>query len=140
MFQMMTPLPNFGAKKMKRKTNGPTLLALAALALGVGSHQAFADAGQDVFADNCAVCHSADAGTNKLGPSLFGIIGRKAGSVSDYTYAPAMKASGLTWDQGTLDKYVTNPQAVVSGTKMLFPGIKSADDRKALIQYLATLH
>lgn len=125
---------------MKRVTNGPLLLAAATLALSLAGHRALADAGQDVFADNCAVCHSPDAGTNKLGPSLFGIVGRKAGSVADYTYAPAMKNAGLTWDQGTLDKYVTDPQSVVPGTKMLFPGLKSADDRKALIQYLATLH
>jgi len=125
---------------MKRKTNGSALLIMAALALSVGSQQAKADAGQDVFLDNCAVCHSPEAGTNKLGPSLFGVVGRKSGSVGDYAYAPAMKNAGLTWDQATLDKYVTDPQSVVPGTKMLFPGIKSADDRKALIQYLATLH
>ena len=125
---------------MKRVTNGPALLVFATLLFGVGTHQALADAGQDVFADNCAVCHSPDAGTNKLGPSLFGVVGRKSGSVGDYTYAPAMKNAGLTWDAATLDKYVTDPQSVVPGTKMLFPGLKSADDRKALIQYLGTLH
>ena len=124
----------------KLSTNGLGLLALAALALTLGTAAAKADSGQDVFADNCAVCHSADAGTNKLGPSLFGVVGRKAGSVADYTYAPAMKNAGLTWDRGTLDKYITDPQAVVAGTKMLFPGIKDAGDRKALIDYLATLH
>ncbi len=125
---------------MKRKTTGPALLVIATLALGFGSHRAAADGGQDVFTDNCSVCHSPDAGTNKLGPSLFGVVGRKSGSIADYAYAPAMKNAGLTWDQATLDKYVTDPQAVVPGTKMLFPGVKSADDRKALIQYLATLH
>ena len=125
---------------MKRITNGPALLVFATLLFGAGTHQALADAGQDVFADNCAVCHSPDAGTNKLGPSLFGVVGRKSGSVADYTYAPAMKNAGLTWDAATLDKYVTDPQSVVPGTKMLFPGLKSADDRKALVQYLGTLH
>lgn len=125
---------------MKRMTNAAALLAVAALALSVGARSAAADSGEDVFTDNCAVCHSPDAGTNKLGPSLFGIVGRKAGSVADYTYTPAAKNSGLTWDTATLDKYITDPQAVVPGTKMLFPGVKSADDRKALIGYLATLH
>lgn len=125
---------------MKLSTNGLGLLALAALAVIFAVPSAKADSGQDVFADNCAVCHSPDAGTNKLGPSLFGIVGRKAGSVGDYTYAPAMKNAGLTWDSATLDKYITDPQSVVPGTKMLFPGIKSADDRKAVIGYLATLH
>ncbi len=125
---------------MKVMTNGPSLLVLAALALGVTVQSAAAASGEDVFSDNCAVCHSPDAGTNKLGPSLFGVVGRKSGSVSDYAYAPAMKTAGLTWDQATLDKYLTDPQGVVPGTKMLFPGLKNADDRKALIQYLATLH
>ncbi len=125
---------------MKRMTNAAALLAIAVLALSVGARSAAADSGEDVFTDNCAVCHSPDAGTNKLGPSLFGIVGRKAGSVADYTYTPAAKNSGLTWDAATLDKYITDPQAVVPGTKMLFPGVKSADDRKALIGYLATLH
>jgi cytochrome c len=120
--------------------NAPALLLLAALALGAGARQAAAADGEDVFNDNCAVCHSPEAGTNKLGPSLFGVVGRKAGSVDGYTYAPATKQSGLTWDAATLDKYITNPQGVIPGTKMLFPGIKSADDRKALITYLATLH
>src|ERR1700753_805545 len=97
----------------KLSTNRLGLLALVALAFAAPA--AKADSGQDVFADNCAVCHSPDAGTNKLGPSLFGIVGRKAGSVSDYTYAPAMKSSGLTWDAATLDKYITDPQGVVKG-------------------------
>lgn len=125
---------------MKLKTPGPALLALAALALVVGTGQAAADSGQDAFNDNCSVCHSPEPGTNKLGPSLFGVVGRKAGNLGDYAYTPAMKQSGLSWDEATLDKYITDPQAVVSGTKMLFPGVKSAADRKALITYLATLH
>jgi len=125
---------------MKAITTAPVLLVVAALAWSGGARQAKAESGQDVFNDNCAVCHSPEAGTNKLGPSLFGVVGRKAGAVGDYTYAPAMKNAGLTWDRATLDKYVNDPQGVVPGTKMLFPGIKSADDRKAVIDYLATLH
>jgi len=125
---------------MKPLVNVPALLAIATLALGLGMHSAAADSGEDVFNDNCAVCHSPEAGTNKLGPSLFGVVGRKSGSIADYTYAPAMKGAGLTWDRATLDKYLTDPQGVVPGTKMLFPGLKSADDRKAVIDYLASLH
>lgn len=125
---------------MKPLVNVPALLVLSALVFGAGSLPAAADSGEDVFNDNCAVCHSPEAGTNKLGPSLFGVVGRKAGTVSDYTYAPAMKNSGLTWDRATLDKYLTDPQGVVPGTKMLFPGLKDANDRKAVIDYLASLH
>jgi len=125
---------------MKSMLKPAALLAVAVFALTFGARNAAAESGEDVFTDNCSVCHSPDAGTNKLGPSLFGIVGRKAGTVSDYTYTPATKNSGITWDAATLDKYITNPQGVIPGTKMLFPGLKSADDRKALIGYLSTLH
>ncbi len=134
-------LINSGEKPVKfSTTNAPALFLLVALAASVGAQRAAADSGEDVFNDNCSVCHSPEAGTNKLGPSLFGVVGRKSGSLGDYAYTPAMKGAGLTWDQATLDKYITDPQAVVAGTKMLFPGIKDAGDRKALIDYLATLH
>jgi cytochrome c2 len=119
------------------KTGG--LLAAALLALGIGSGAAYAADGADVFANNCAVCHSTDPGTNKLGPSLAGIVGRKSGSLDDYSYSPAMAKLGATWDKATLDKYLTDPQAMVPGTKMIYLGVKDADERKALIDYLATL-
>jgi len=125
---------------MRILKNATLAAAVAAAALAAASGPAAADQGQDVFNDNCAVCHSPDAGTNKLGPALFGVVGRKAGTVGDYSYTPAMKQSGLTWDRATLDKYITAPQDVVPGTKMLFPGVKNPDDRKAVIDYLATLH
>lgn len=125
---------------MNRMTKPALLLAVAALALSFGGRNAAAESGADVFTDNCSTCHSPDAGVDKQGPSLFGIIGRKAGTESGYVYTPATKGSGITWDAGSLDKYITNPQGVIPGTKMLFPGIKSADDRKALIGYLSSLH
>jgi cytochrome c len=119
-------------------TNAAAILALAALALGSQTGTAAAD-GAAVFQANCTVCHSTEPGTNKLGPSLAGIVGRKAGALDDYSYSPAMAKSGITWDQANLDKYLTDPQQTVPGTKMLLLGIKSADDRKDLIQYLGTL-
>jgi cytochrome c2 len=114
-----------------------SILALLALAVPAFAGQAAAADGAAIFQTNCAVCHSVDAGTNKLGPSLFGIVGRKSATVDSFTYSPAMTKAGLTWDAATLDKYLTNPQAMVPGTKMILVGIKSADDRKALIDYLA---
>lgn len=115
------------------------ILAVAALALGTRANVAAAADGADIFTNNCAVCHSTDPGTNKLGPSLAGVVGRKAGSLGDYSYSSAMAKIGVTWDKATLDKYLTDPQAMVPGTKMIFPGVKDANDRKALIDYLATL-
>ncbi len=124
---------------MKGATKTSAILAAAALALGAEASSAAAADGADVFDNNCAVCHSSDPGTNKLGPSLAGIVGRPSASLGDYSYSPAMSKIGVTWDKATLDKYLTDPQKMVPGTKMLFPGLTEDSDRKALIDYLATL-
>lgn len=124
---------------MNRVIRTAAIFAVAA-AFGVQADSAAAaDSGEDLFNNNCAVCHATDPGTNKLGPSLAGIVGRKSASLGDYSYSPAMTKANLTWDKATLDKYLTDPQAMVPGTKMIFPGVKDANDRKALIDYLATL-
>ena len=114
-------------------------LACALLALGSGIGAVCAADGADVFNNNCAVCHSTEPGTNKLGPSLAGVVGRKSASLQDYSYSPAMAKLNATWDKATLDKYLTDPQGMVPGTKMIFPGVKDEADRKAVIDYLATL-
>jgi cytochrome c2 len=112
-------------------------LSLASLALAAGAAQA-AD-GAMLFKANCTVCHSAEAGQNKIGPSLFGVVDRKSGTAPGYTYSEAMSKAGLTWDPGTLDKYLADPHAVVPNTKMAFLGVKKAEDRKAIIDYLGSL-
>jgi cytochrome c len=84
----------------------------------------------------CAACHSIDE--NDLGPKHRGVVGRHAGIISDYSYSPALKGSGLTWDEATLDRWLTNPSALVPGTKMFFK-LDSAQDRADVISYLATL-
>jgi nitrite reductase (NO-forming) len=78
-----------------------------------------------------------DAGKNLLGPSLAGIMSRKAGTESGYNYSPAMKQSGLVWDTNTLDAYLADPQKLVPGNKMPFPGLKTDHDRADVIAYLA---
>jgi nitrite reductase (NO-forming) len=78
-----------------------------------------------------------DAGKNLLGPSLAGIMGRKAGAESGYNYSAAMKQSGLVWDGNTLDAYLADPQKLVPGNKMPFPGLKTDHDRADVIAYLA---
>ena len=75
-------------------------------------------------------------GSNKIGPSLAGIVGRKAGSVPGFNYTDANKNSGVTWDEKTLDTYLVDPKKFIPGTKMLFAGVKNDADRKALIEYL----
>jgi cytochrome c len=102
----------------------------------IAPHARAQDAGETVFKRYCSVCHTVEAGKNKIGPSLAGILGRTAGSVPGYTYTDANKNSGVTWDEKNLDTYLTDPKKFVPGTKMLFAGIKNDDDRKALIAYL----
>ena len=114
------------------------IVSLAVFAFAGSATTAHAD-GADVFNDNCAVCHSIEVGVQKLGPSLAGVVGRKSASLADFPYSPAMSAAGLTWTRPQLNNYLTNPQGVVHGTKMLFPGLKSSKERTQLIDYLATL-
>ena len=83
-----------------------------------------AAAGRQVF-KKCQACHSIEPGKNMLGPSLAGIIGRKAGTEPGYTYSPAMKQANIVWDAKSLDAYLTDPQKVVPGNKMPFPGLKT---------------
>jgi cytochrome c len=113
--------------------------ALSCLTLpGAARAAGDAKAGAEVF-KKCAICHSPEAGVNKIGPSLHGIIGRHSGEVANFTYSPAMKSLDKTWDEATLDSYLSNPRAMVSGTKMIFPGLKTETERQDLIAYLQTL-
>jgi cytochrome c len=84
----------------------------------------------------CQACHSID--DNDLGPKHRGVVGRRAGSVADYNYSLALKSSGLTWDATTLDRWLSNPSALVPGTKMYFK-IDDAQARADIISYLAQL-
>jgi nitrite reductase (NO-forming) len=93
-------------------------------------------AGRQVFR-KCQACHSLEPGKNILGPSLGGIIGRKAGGEAGYNYSPAMKQANITWDPKTLDAYLADPAKTVPGNKMPFPGLKTEHDRKDVIAYLA---
>ena len=96
--------------------------------------------GETLFKKNCAICHTLEAGKNKIGPSLAGVVGRKAGSVPGFAYSAANKNSGDIWDAQTLDTYLADPRKLMPGTKMVFAGLKNLQDRKALIEYLKGLH
>lgn len=96
--------------------------------------------GQTLFGENCAVCHSFARGEpNKIGPNLFGVVGRPSGMAPGYMYSPAMMKAGLTWDQKTLGEYLAGPQKKVPGTKMGFPGFSDPSEEADVIAYLATL-
>src|SRR5262245_34749336 len=94
--------------------------AMAMMVLGFSSALAAgdADAGKQVFATTCSVCHSTEPGVKKLGPSLAGIVGTESGAVPGYDFSAALKAANITWDETTLDKFLQNPTAYVPGTKM----------------------
>ncbi|MGH6790445.1 MAG: copper-containing nitrite reductase [Pseudolabrys sp.] len=96
-----------------------------------------ATAGRQVFR-KCQACHSLTPGKNMIGPSLAGVIDRKAGTEAGYTYSPVMKQANIVWDARTLGAYLTDPQKVVPGNKMPFPGLKSEHDRDDVIAYLAS--
>lgn len=85
----------------------------------------------------CKTCHAIEAGVNKIGPSLHGVVGRKAGSIQGFTYSTANKNSGITWTEEKLFQYLENPQRVVPGTKMTFAGWPTDPQKRAdVIAYL----
>jgi len=124
-----------------------TFMILAGLALASAPGLAHADnpweggdaaAGKVVFA-KCSLCHYAEAGKVKIGPPLFGVVGRQSASVAGYSYSDAMKAYNKVWTPENLFTYLAAPMKVVVGTKMAFVGLPSETDRKNVIAYLETL-
>jgi cytochrome c len=95
-----------------------------------------AGTGKDVFERRCSGCHAAD--TSKEGPLLRGVVGRKAGTVSGFQYSDALRASGVTWNEGLLMKWLENPDAMVKGTDMEFK-VSKAEEREAVVAYLKSL-
>lgn len=126
---------------MSHKLSGRKLLVLSAfcgimaVAGPVAAQQGDAEAGEKVF-NRCKACHSIEAGQNRVGPSLAGVVGRKSGSAAGFTYSDAMKNSNLTWTEENLDKYLTDPKGFVPGNKMAFAGLKDAAERQNVIAYL----
>ena len=114
-----------------------TLLAVALIAAVPSLASAAGDAakGEKVFR-KCKACHTATEDKNKVGPSLMNVVGRKAGTHEGFKYSSAMVDSGLTWDEATLDKFLTKPKDVIAGTKMIFGGLKKDEDRADVIAYL----
>ena len=85
----------------------------------------------------CRSCHTtAQGGDDMTGPNLWGIFGRKAGSKASFTYSDDLKNAGWTWDADRIDKWITNPRAVLPGTKMTFIGMPDANDRRDVVAFL----
>jgi cytochrome c len=98
-----------------------------------------AGAGAKVFQRSCSVYHSVARGETLVGPSLFGVVGREAGSIPDFRYSAATRDSKIIWSTEELDRYVTMPKEVVPGTTMGFRGLGDPKQRTDLIRYLETL-
>ena len=114
-------------------------LAVAALPLAAALQaHAGGDAarGKDVYETYCTSCHAPDA--NRVGPAHRGVFGRKAGTAPGYQYSSALAGSSLTWTEDTLDRWLTNPEALVPGQKMGV-SVPVAQDRSDVIAYLKTL-
>jgi len=128
------------AKSMMFSAGLVAAVLLSGTAPALAAEQGESDEGEFVFADNCEICHSANqGGPHKVGPNLFGVVGRVSGMAAGYTYSPAMKAASITWGANTLRQYLEGPAAMVPGTKMGFPGFRNPEDEANLIAYLATL-
>ena len=86
-------------------------------------------------------CHSFVKNDNRLGPTLYGVVGRKAGTQEGYGYTDSLKSSGVTWDEATLDKWIADPDAAIPGNGMSPPysGLADADIRKKIVAYLKTI-
>ncbi len=112
---------------------------LAMLCVPLAWAQGSAKKGADTFAEECGDCHSAQ-GKNKKGPSLIGVLGRKAGTVADYAaYSDAMKDSGIVWSSEKLDAYITQPKKLVSGGKMKYDGLPEAKARADVIAFVLSM-
>ena len=122
---------------------GSQSTVIAGLLLAGFATDAFAAdpaAGEKIFKAQCGICHTVVAGQNRIGPTLFGVVGRPAGSVPGFNYTADHKKLGVTWDAATLDKYLVNPRAMVPDTSMVYAGLKDDAERADLVAYLETLH
>ena len=111
------------------------LISLPALAADAPD-EATLKLGQRVFL-LCRSCHTTEEdGGNKVGPNLWHVFGRKAGTAPDFNYSAAVKNSGIVWDEKTINEWLTKPRDFLPGNKMAFRGVDKEEDRKALIAYL----
>ena len=122
---------------MNLRISGFGLAGIVALTFTAPASAQDAAAGEKIFNLKCKVCHQIGEGAkNFVGPDLNGIIGRKTGSESGYSYSDANKNSGLTWDEATFKEYITNPQAKIPHTKMIFAGLPKESDRNNIYAFL----
>jgi cytochrome c len=115
---------------------------LAALLFGMTANAPIATAdivaGKALF-EQCAACHGASGDGTEQGPSLHGVVGRKAGQMQNFRYSRAMQRSGIVWSEETLARYLSDPQDVVPGNRMPFGGLATPEESKDVVSYLESL-
>ena len=116
------------------------LVSTSSMPEELAPQSADAISGQQVFNNICRTCHSTKEGDNRLGPHVWGIIGRKAGSLPNYSYSSALKGADFVWDEEKLERFIANPDETVPGNNMKpYGGLASAESRVKLITFLKTL-
>jgi cytochrome c len=121
------------------------IVMLSAMAYALSSSSSLSQDGasqeqQQVFNNACRSCHTIREGDNRLGPNLFKVVGRKAGSLPNYNYSTAMKGADFDWDEEKLERFVANPDEVVPGNNMKpYGGLASADERKKVVAFLRSV-
>ncbi len=113
-----------------------TALILAATFTTVFAGNGEASKGATLYQSRCTGCHSLDE--SRVGPAHRGVVGRKAGSVADFKYSPALKKSKVVWSEKMLDQWLTNPERVIPGQQMYF-SVADAKDRSDIIAYLKSV-
>lgn len=118
------------------------LILAAALGLGFSTaalaNDDMGSLGEKVY-KKCRACHALEPGKKKMGPSLSGLYGATAGTVEGANYSPALKDSGIVWNDETLDGFLANPKKYIPGSRMAFPGLKKPEDRAAIIALMKGL-
>jgi cytochrome c len=112
-----------------------TMVATFVLGVGVACADGDAKHGERLF-EECRACHTLDRSVDSVGPDLHGVFGRRAATLDDFRYSPALKRSGITWTVETLDGYIADPQKVVPANRMPYAGMPDARDRADLIIYM----
>lgn len=126
---------------MKKTMIATAAVLSAAIFVSDAAIAADAEEGARVFR-RCGACHTVEEGTNRVGPSLYGVVGREIASVENYRYSPAMQefaADGKVWTEDLLDEYLTAPNDLVPRSRMIFPGLPDEEDRENLIEYLESV-
>jgi len=121
-----------------KRIPAPALALALSLAAAAPAQAGDAEAGKTVFI-KCGVCHTLEKDVSKVGPSLHGVFGRKAGTLASYAlYTDAMKNSGVVWDDDTIRQLVKQPRTFIEGTRMIFLGLKDDKQIDDLLAYLKT--